>query len=67
MARVERSNQEKIRVGQPKDATRIDVLERVIAKLIAQSSIPAQDPDRQELNTIKDKLDQLDIDHPESR
>ncbi len=67
MARVERSRKEQQRIGQPSDQKRIDVLERVIAKLLAQSSIPGNDPDRIELGEIKDKLDQLDIDFPTSR
>ena len=67
MARVMRSAGTKLRIGYPKDADRIDVLERIIAKLIAQSTIPAQDPDKLELNKTKERLDQLDIDFPDSR
>jgi hypothetical protein len=67
MARIERSRNEQRRIGQPSDQRRIDTLERVIAKLLAQSAIPGSDPDRIELGAIKDKLDQLDRDFPESR
>lgn len=64
MARIERSLDEKRRIGVPSDQSRIDVLERVVAKLLVLSNIPANDPARKELDDIKDKLDQLDIDHP---
>ena len=57
MARVERSLDERQRIGVPRNDQRIDVLERLIAKLLAQSTIPGNDTDRQELGAIKEKLD----------
>jgi len=67
MPRIERSNDEKRRIGMPTDQRRIDVLERVIAKLLAQSTIPGSDADRIKFGEIKDQLDKLDTDFPESR
>lgn len=70
MSRPERSVQERRRIGQPTNQKRIDVLERVIAKLMAFSTVngdmPGNDPDRADLSDIKDKLDQLDIDFPDA-
>lgn len=67
MARIERTRHEQQRIGYPSDQQRIDVLERLVVKLLALSTIPGTDPDRQELGQIKDKLDQLDIDFPTTR
>lgn len=67
MARIIRSDSENRRIGVPLDKIRIDVLERLVSKLLALSTIPGSDSDRQELGAIKDRLDQLDIDFPDAR
>ena len=67
MARIERSEMEKRRIGQPSDASRIDVLERLVIKLAALAGVSGSDADLVELGGIKDKLDQLDTDFPDSR
>lgn len=71
MARVERSLDERRRIGVPSDQKRIDALERVIAKLIAFSisrgELQGNDTAVKALNEIKEKLDQLDIDHPDPK
>ncbi len=73
MPRIERSEDERRRIGVPSDQKRIDVLERLVNKLMALSitnELPAEwanDPDIREFGEIKDKLDQLDNDHPNER
>ncbi len=73
MPRVERSLDEKRRIGMPSDQSRIDNLERLMSKIMAFSVVNeaptawAGDQDKQRFGETKDKLDQLDIDHPDAR
>jgi len=67
--RIERSEGENRRVGIPTNATRLDILERVVEKLIA-ISVTAGDlsgTDRTVLDStdMKALLDQKDTDFPE--
>lgn len=70
MARLKRSLDEQGRIGVPEDAIRIDILERLVTKLltsaVSRGDIQANDSDRQELSAMNDKLDQLDIDFPDA-
>ena len=71
MSRVERSLEEKKRIGMASDQRRIDVLERLLAKLIAFSVVngdmKGNDLDKKDLSEARELLDQLDIDHPDPR
>jgi len=67
MARVLRSDEEARRVGIPSVRHRLDIVERLLSKLLALSTIPGGDTDRTALGEVKDRLDKLDIDFPDAR
>jgi len=71
MARVERTIGEQKRVGQPSNQTRIDLLERTVARLVAivvaAGDIQGDDRLLQDATNVKTKLDQLDTDEPVTR